>query len=93
MTLEMLQLTRRLHHEIGGVPRQRTVELRAGDVLDLINALWAEEQRADVAEAREAGGALNLETSPVGGEPGAARATTEPHAWAGPHRRLTFCSP
>jgi hypothetical protein len=52
MTPAALQLARRIHHEVGHLPDPTLVPLAAGDVIHLLNALWGEEKRADVAEAR-----------------------------------------
>jgi hypothetical protein len=52
MNLVQLQLARRIHHDIGRLPHDSEVSIRAGQIIHLLNALWGEEKRADVAEAR-----------------------------------------
>lgn len=52
MTPRVLQLARRLHHEHGWKAPRETVRVEAGQIVELLNAMWAEVQRADTAEAR-----------------------------------------
>jgi hypothetical protein len=51
MNPRLLQTIRQLHHAVARRPPLSTVEVRAGAVLDLINAFWGEVQRADRLEA------------------------------------------
>jgi hypothetical protein len=52
MSPAQLQLVRRLHHEVGHLPRARLEPIAAGDLITLLNIIHAEERRADSAEQR-----------------------------------------
>jgi hypothetical protein len=52
MTPDQNELVSRLHRQVGHLPYGQTVELKAGDVVKLINFLKMEERAACVAETR-----------------------------------------
>lgn len=49
---ETQRIVNDLHKGVSAHPARQLVYNRAGDVLAVINALWEETKRADVAEAR-----------------------------------------
>jgi hypothetical protein len=51
MTPQQLQIVRRLHHEHAWKRPAESVQINAGQLTELINAVWAAEQRAARAEA------------------------------------------
>jgi hypothetical protein len=61
MTAETQRILTALHQGVGQLPYEMLVRNKAGDVATLINEVWAQVKRADVAETRLAAAEAKLE--------------------------------